>query len=196
MEEQIYVVYETLRQLEVTGKTIVTVFNKIDKLTEGVILRDIQADYQVRISAADGQGLDELKEILEKIVQSSRVYLDQIYSYQEAGIIQKIRQSGTLISEEYEEGRHPCKGLCTGRTVWPAALGRSKEVLLTNIIKHNIWIWKYSIPQILCFILLSAIIKPVATLSPVCRNGFYEGACLFVRRQIRMEAPEAQAIQV
>lgn len=103
MEEQIYVVYETLRQLEVTGKTIVTVFNKIDKLTEGVILRDIQADYQVRISAADGQGLDELKEILEKIVQSSRVYLDQIYSYQEAGIIQKIRQSGTLISEEYEE---------------------------------------------------------------------------------------------
>ena len=38
-EEQIYVVYETLRQLEVTGKTIVTVFNKIDKLTEGVILK-------------------------------------------------------------------------------------------------------------------------------------------------------------
>ena len=65
MEEQIYAVYETC-QLEVTGKTIVTVFNKIDKLTEGVILRDIQADYQVRISAADGQGLDELKEILER----------------------------------------------------------------------------------------------------------------------------------
>lgn len=103
MDEQIYVVYETLRQLEITGKTVVTVFNKIDKMPEGVILRDIQADYQMRISAATGEGLEELKEVLEKIVMSSRVYLERVYSYQEAGVIQKIRQYGSLLSEEYEE---------------------------------------------------------------------------------------------
>ena len=103
MDQQIYVVYETLRQLEVTGKTVVTVFNKIDKMPEGVILRDIQADYQMRISAATGEGLEELKEILEKIVMSSRVYLERVYPYQEAGVIQKIRQYGSLLSEEYEE---------------------------------------------------------------------------------------------
>ena len=103
MDQQIYVVYETLRQLEVTGKTVVTVFNKIDKMPEGVILRDIQADYQMRISAATGEGLEALKEILEKIVMSSRVYLERVYPYQEAGVIQKIRQYGSLLSEEYEE---------------------------------------------------------------------------------------------
>ncbi len=103
MEEQIHVVYDTLRQLEVTGKTIVTVFNKIDKAPKDVRLRDIQADYQVRVCAVTGQGLEELTEILETIVRSSRVYLDKIYPYQEAGTVQKIRQMGTLISEEYEE---------------------------------------------------------------------------------------------
>lgn len=103
MENQIHVVYETLRQLEITGKTMVTVFNKIDRVEEGAVFRDIQADYQVRISAATGQGIEELKALLEKIVQSQRVYLEKVYPYRDAGLIQEIRQCGTLLREEYQE---------------------------------------------------------------------------------------------
>lgn len=107
MEEQIHVVYETLRQLEITGKTVVTVFNKIDQIEETVILRDIQADCQVRISAVTGEGIEELKEVLQRIARSRRVYLERVYSYQEIGLVQKIRKLGAMLSEEYEtEGIH------------------------------------------------------------------------------------------
>ena len=107
MEDQIHVVYETLRQLEVTGKTIITVFNKIDRADEGTAPRDIQADYQVRISARTGQGIEELEALLEQIVQSQRVHLERVYPYRNAGLIQEIRQYGTLLKEEYlDDGIH------------------------------------------------------------------------------------------
>ncbi len=103
MEMQMYVVYDTLRQLEIQDKVIVTVFNKIDQLPEDVILRDFTSDYQVKISAKTGEGLDQLKEILESILQSRRVYLEKTFAYADAGKIQMIRKSGQLLSEEYTE---------------------------------------------------------------------------------------------
>ena len=45
MEMQMYVVYDTLRQLNIQDKTIITVFNKMDQLAEDAILRDFSADY-------------------------------------------------------------------------------------------------------------------------------------------------------
>ena len=47
MDMQMHIVYDTLRQLEVTDKIVVTVFNKTDRLEEDVILKDMSADYQV-----------------------------------------------------------------------------------------------------------------------------------------------------
>ncbi len=102
MDMQMHVVYETLRDLEIGDKTIVTVFNKIDRKREEDIPRDLHADYQVQISAKTGQGVLELLELLEAILRSRRVYLERLFSYQEAGMIQMIRRSGELISEEYE----------------------------------------------------------------------------------------------
>ncbi len=103
LEEQIHVVYETLRQLEITGKTVITAFNKIDCLEGETILRDIQADYQVKISAKTGTGIPELLELLETIVRSQRVYLEKTYPYRDAGLIQEIRRQGTLLEEDYRE---------------------------------------------------------------------------------------------
>ena len=67
-----HVVKETLRELGITDKTIVTVFNKTDRLEESglPIPRDFSADYQVRISAKNGDGLKELEEILGNIIRS------------------------------------------------------------------------------------------------------------------------------
>lgn len=105
MDMQMYTVYETLKQLKVTEKVMVTVFNKMDKLESPVILKDLSSDYQVKISARTGQGISDLLEILETILRSQKVYLEKLYPYQEAGRIQQIRKFGELLSEEYvEEG--------------------------------------------------------------------------------------------
>jgi len=103
MDMQMHVVYETLRELEVKDKTVVTVFNKIDQKENGSLPRDLHADMQVRISAKTGEGLDQLKEILGAILRSQKLYLERLFSYQEAGKIQTIRKYGELLSEEYVE---------------------------------------------------------------------------------------------
>lgn len=106
MDMQMYVVKETLRELEIVDKTMVTVFNKTDRLegTEADLLpRDFSSDYQVRISAKTGDGLEELEKILGGIIRSSRVYLEKVYPYSSAGRIQTIRTYGQLLQEEYTE---------------------------------------------------------------------------------------------
>ena len=103
MEIQMHVVYETLRELEVTDKVVVTVFNKIDAAGPDTTLKDFSSDFQVRISARTGEGIDELENLLESILRSRRIYLEKVYSYKDAGKIQQIRKYGQLLKEEYLE---------------------------------------------------------------------------------------------
>lgn len=103
MDTQMYVVYDTLRQLKIGDKTVVTVFNKMDQVEQPETLKDLHSDYQVQISAKTGAGLDELKDILEMILRNRKIYLEKVFSYQEAGRIQTIRKYGQLLKEEYRE---------------------------------------------------------------------------------------------
>ncbi|MCI9148340.1 MAG: GTPase HflX [Hungatella sp.] len=110
MDMQMYTVYETLKQLEVKDKVIVTVFNKIDKLEEETILKDLSADYQVKVSAKTGRGTDTLLETLETILRNDKIYVERVYGYEEAGKIQAIRKYGELLWEEYREDGILVKG--------------------------------------------------------------------------------------
>lgn len=101
MEKQMHVVYETLANLGVTDKTVITLFNKQDKLTEQETLRDFKADYILKISAKTGEGLDDLKLVLEKILRERSVLIERVYPYGQAGKIQIIRKHGQLLEEEY-----------------------------------------------------------------------------------------------
>ena len=103
MDMQMHIVYETLKQLQVTDKIIVTVFNKMDQLDSDVILKDLSADYQVKISARTGENVDRLLDTLEEILRNQKIYLEKTYSYQEAGKIQQSRKYGELLSEEYTQ---------------------------------------------------------------------------------------------
>ena len=103
MDMQMYVVYETLKDLGVHDKEVITVFNKIDAAGEMRIPRDLSSDYQVKISAKTGEGLDELLNLLESILRSRKVFLERIYPYQDAGKIQLIRKYGQLLKEEYRD---------------------------------------------------------------------------------------------
>lgn len=103
MEMQMHIVYETLKQLGVTDKVIVTVFNKTDMLEHEVILNDLKADHQVKISAKTGDGIPALLETLERILREQKVYLEKVFGYGEAGRIQEIRKYGELLEEEYTD---------------------------------------------------------------------------------------------
>jgi len=103
MDEQMYTVYETLQNLGVKDKPVITVFNKQDRLTDKPIIRDFKADYTVRISAKTGQGLDELKETIEAVLREQKIELECLYEYKDAAKIQLIRKYGELQEEEYRE---------------------------------------------------------------------------------------------
>mgnify|MGYP000030239846 CR=1 FL=1 len=100
-EQQMHVVYETLKELGVENKRFVTLFNKQDKAEGEEILRDFQADYTLKISAKTGLGLDEFQKVMERILSENQIYVERIYGYQEAGKIQFIRKYGQLLEEEY-----------------------------------------------------------------------------------------------
>lgn len=101
MDTQMHVVYETLRQLGVEGKPVVTLFNKQDLISGQENFRDFQADYTVDGSAKTGQGMEELKAVLLEIIRREQVYVERLYPFQEAGKIQVIRKNGQLLQEEY-----------------------------------------------------------------------------------------------
>ena len=100
-EEHMHVVYDTLRQLGVSDKKIITLFNKQDICKDKEQLRDFQADYVLNISARSRQGLDELKELLEQILREDQIYIERLYPYEKAGIIAQIRSFGEVMEEEY-----------------------------------------------------------------------------------------------
>ncbi|MBQ6843429.1 MAG: GTPase HflX [Agathobacter sp.] len=100
-DKQIYVVYETLDNLGVKDKKIVTLFNKQDLRTDDEPMQDFRADKVLAISAARNEGLEEVKVVLEEMLREDKIYIERVISYQNAGVIQLIRKQGELISEEY-----------------------------------------------------------------------------------------------
>ena len=127
MEKQMHIVYETLESLGITDKKILTLFNKLDKLealqpdhadgqnatplqqgSKGKVLpfrlfRDFRADRTLKISAATGQGLPEVKQALEQILREDKRLLERTFSYDRAGQLQTVRKYGELLEEEYRE---------------------------------------------------------------------------------------------
>ena len=105
MDIQMHIVYETLKNLGIQDKPVITVFNKQDCIAEPVVLRDFQADETVCLSAITGEGLDRLESCIEKALRGEKTALWHVFSYQEASKLQMIRKYGELLSEEYlEEG--------------------------------------------------------------------------------------------
>lgn len=101
MDEQMYVVYDTLRQMGAEGKPVITLFNKQDRLEKEESHKDFQADYSIATSAKTGQGLDKLKAALLEIIRRDQIYVERLYPFADAGKIQMIRSKGQLLSEEY-----------------------------------------------------------------------------------------------
>ncbi len=101
------IVYDTLNELGVKDKTIITLFNKCDvasdNMSDSAAPRDFKADYTAYISAKTGMGLTEFEKILSEVVTKDFIYIKKKYDYSETSKIQNIRNFGQLIKEEYKE---------------------------------------------------------------------------------------------
>ena len=101
-EKQMHIVYETLDNLEVKDKKVITLYNKQDQVSDQEPIRDFRADHTLNIAAKTGMGLEEVKEVLAEILREDKRLLECVLSYQDAGALQDIRNKGELLEEEYE----------------------------------------------------------------------------------------------
>ncbi len=101
-QKQMYIVYETLENLKITNKPVITLFNKQDKIERQEPLRDGRADRTLKISAKTGWGMDDLKELLCDVLRESKQYLEVLLPYSESGIVDLLHRKGEVLSQEYE----------------------------------------------------------------------------------------------
>ena len=97
------VVYDTLIDLGISDKPVITVWNKADLVDEDALFRDFGADASVKISAKTGAGLDVFYDELARILRDSRIYIDTVIPYKNTAVVAEIRKTGQLLSEDYEE---------------------------------------------------------------------------------------------
>ena len=102
-EKQMLIVYETLANLDVKDKTVITLFNKQDARMDSEPLHDFKADHTLPISAKNGIGLEELKNLLSELLRENKILVERTVPYANAGVIQLVRKSGELLEEEYRE---------------------------------------------------------------------------------------------
>lgn len=100
-DKQMHIVYETLRDLGVEDKKILTLMNKQDARENQEPIRDTTADKVLNISAKYQTGLEEVKEALLDFMREEKILVERVFDYKEASMIQLIRKQGELLEEEY-----------------------------------------------------------------------------------------------
>lgn len=102
-EQQMYVVYETLRRLGIQDKPVFTLFNKTDLCPENAVFRDFKAERSFCVSAKTGRGLEEVKKAISEESRKRNCYVETVFSYEEVGKLAIFRKYGQLLTETYEE---------------------------------------------------------------------------------------------
>ncbi|MBR4760556.1 MAG: GTPase HflX [Lachnospiraceae bacterium] len=97
------VVYKTLSELGISGKPIITAYNKCD-IAVDEIFRDPNASKTVQISAKSKDGLDRLVKAISDTLKERQTLLKMQIPYAESAFAGRVRQMGQVIEEEYREG--------------------------------------------------------------------------------------------
>jgi GTP-binding protein HflX len=100
--EQCATVNEVLSELGIGDKPTIMVFNKIDRLSSGLILERLKRDFPgcVAISALTGEGLEDFKRVLNERGLPQRVSVELLIPYKDAGIIAEIRAGSSQVEQE------------------------------------------------------------------------------------------------
>jgi GTPase len=105
VDEQMKVVYNTLKDLGAEKKKTITVFNKIDLLeeeeNEEIDFHDSHAKKVIFASIKEKRGIEEIKSELEELLTEEQIFVERLIPYSKTALIAQIREYGTLLSEEY-----------------------------------------------------------------------------------------------
>ncbi len=118
-ERQVAAVYETLADLGIEDKPIITVFNKIDQL-EGLAPNPAEHPNPVFISAREGDGLDTLLDTVAATLNAQlSVDVHVRIPYREGRLVSLFHQRGSIRSEQHRADGTVIEGTLP-RKYWPA----------------------------------------------------------------------------
>jgi GTP-binding protein HflX len=103
--EQAATTIEVLKELGAEGKPVITVLNKIDKITDRAALMRLKLKYPktVEISALNRQGFDQMIEAMIEELANQRQQLTIRIPQSEYGIISEVIRLGHVLKQDYEE---------------------------------------------------------------------------------------------
>lgn len=107
-EQQIQVVYKTLKDLNCINKPIITVFNKSDKENvEKPLPKDDFAIYTLEISAKTGLGLNNMLTTIEDVIKSFKKSISILIPYEKSNIIGIIHgKCEVILNENRDNGMY------------------------------------------------------------------------------------------
>ena len=108
VEAHMKTVYETLDELKVVNKPVITALNKIDKLDPEIkdssrFIKDIKAGHTLVASAFTGEGIKEVLDEIEKVLREDQIHVQMSFSYSQGGDVEALRRSSNIIIEDYRE---------------------------------------------------------------------------------------------
>lgn len=102
-KEQANAVYHVLEELGAKDKTIITVYNKIDKLPEGSALAERLAreENSICISAKARLNLDDLLALIAENLKLKSVEESFLVPYSDSAAVSRLHEAGTVLEQEY-----------------------------------------------------------------------------------------------
>ena len=102
-KEQSNAVYKVLEQIGAKDKTIITVYNKIDKLPEDSALpeRLAKEENSICISAKKNLNLDNLLALIAENLKLQSIEADFLIPYSDTAVVSKLHEAGTVLEQEY-----------------------------------------------------------------------------------------------
>lgn len=101
--EQMSTVYATLKDLGCGETPVITAYNKMDRKVEVPLPRDTTARDTVKISAVNGDGLDELLLTIEKLIKSFKKHIKVLIPYSDGRLTAMLYSRCEVIKEEHTE---------------------------------------------------------------------------------------------
>jgi GTP-binding protein HflX len=102
MDAQMKVVYETLSDLGLGGKPIITAFNKMD-VSQVASLNDSRATAVSLVSAKNGDNIGGLLSKISETLKSFRTKASLVIPYSEGAIVKLLHERSEILSEDYKE---------------------------------------------------------------------------------------------